>query len=305
MKRAVGCLLVIAGCGAGEIVGGVGNGGGPDAGGGGGGPGGGGGTGGAGGSGGAVGHDAGPPDAAPAPGGCSAGGAPADLDLAAGNRTGLSLVVGGVTRHYALQVPSGYDPKRCSPLLVFLHGTHPGPTPVDVEKHYIAYASWKKTSDANGFLVALPVGTAPGGGSYVWSAADEPFIFALAEMLAAKAGVDPKRVYLAGFSSGAWEAAPLIGRQSGRFAAFGVHSGGYDPYQSMPRTAARKAGVYIFVGSTMDNTMSSRALRDELKSAGWVEGTNLVYREKAGWTHEYDDGTNAEQWAFYSKFSLP
>lgn len=243
------------------------------------------------------------PDVATEPppaGGCVGG----DLDLAPGNKTGLTLDVGGATRHYALQVPKGYDSKTCrNPLLVFLHGTHPGPTPVDVETHYILYARWLPTADQNGFLVALPVGTM--SGSYVWDGPDGPFVFKLIDTLVKTGGVDPKRVYLAGFSSGGWITAGSIGTQSVRIAAFGVHGAGYPLDGGAPETAPRKAGVFIFTGANDTNASHARTLRDKLKGAGWVEGESLVYNERTGWGHEYDPSTNAAQWSLYKKFGLP
>src|SRR5262249_22249262 len=129
-----------------------------------------------------------------------------------------------------------------------------------------------------------------------------PFITDLADELVAKAAVDPKRIYVVGFSTGGWAVSWMIVTHAARFAAFGVHGAGY---VTPPGAAPRKGGAVIAARARDANVGPARMLNDALLAAGWMTGVDLIHRERPDLGHEYDASTNADQWGLYAKFSLP
>lgn len=124
----------------------------------------------------------------------------------------VTLSVGGSAREYLLFVPPGGPAPR--PLVVFLHGA--GGT--------AAWAAgetgWAACATREGFALALPEGTPPhpdrppkfltnprrwndGSGNAVGDADDVAFFAQLVDDAARRTPIDPRRVYLTGFSNGA------------------------------------------------------------------------------------------------------
>ena len=125
------------------------------------------------------------------------------------------MTVGNYPRDYVLHVPSRRpatpgDTLAPLPLLLVLHGS--SGTAEDIRQT----TQMDALGDAHGFVIAYPDGTNGGGlfasdwngGACCGSAArdnvdDVGFISALATEISRNLPVDPKRIYIAGFSSGA------------------------------------------------------------------------------------------------------
>jgi polyhydroxybutyrate depolymerase len=127
-------------------------------------------------------------------------------------------------RSYLLHVPPGIPAGSSLPLVFVFHG-------MSEDGAYISAASgFNEISDANGFLIVYPNGSAPPGplswnaggccGSALRNRIDEPaFIRAILADLAQTSAIDPKRIYATGFSNGAMLSYRLGCEMSDIFAA--------------------------------------------------------------------------------------
>jgi polyhydroxybutyrate depolymerase len=118
-----------------------------------------------------------------------------------------SVSVNGVTRSYVLHVPSNFRPGS-SGLVVAFHGAR------DTGAGFAASSHLDETADKNGFAVAYPDGLTNPRGATSWNAyfnptygADAPddsaFARALITTVQAKLRLDPRKIYVTGFSAGA------------------------------------------------------------------------------------------------------
>ena len=115
----------------------------------------------------------------------------------------------GVTRYYAVYVPLNLPPNP--PMLLMLHGTRTTPTP-PINMNW----GWQSLADKNGFILVQPASTYdPRRMQWNWNAYyldtafpgspapdDSGFLRQLITNLAAQYNVNPKRIYVAGFSTG-------------------------------------------------------------------------------------------------------
>ena len=128
-----------------------------------------------------------------------------------------TLDVDGLTRHFLLYLPDGYDGESRFPVVFMLHGG--GGT----GKAALEETGWTRKADEAGFLVVAPDATRPdpdrpakfSGNSPIWNdgsgrfhagAEDVPdvaFLNALLDNLIQSLAVDERRIYVTGFSNGA------------------------------------------------------------------------------------------------------
>ncbi len=136
-----------------------------------------------------------------------------------------SIVNGGVTRTYILHIPPDYDGTKALPLVFVLHGR--GGT----GKSMIGTGMSTLADQAN-FIVVYPDGTGNPSG---WNSGlqedsritvdDVGFFKALIDKFEKDLGVDPTRVYAAGFSGGAIMTYRLGAQLTDQFAAIAVVEG--------------------------------------------------------------------------------
>jgi polyhydroxybutyrate depolymerase len=151
------------------------------------------------------------------------------------NRATGSIVSSGQRRAYLLHVPATYLPTRPTPLVISLHPAALWPATQAALTH------WDRLADRDGFLVVYPAGTgldgSPGGRLpfRVWLLRPEAvvagnirFITDLIDTLSARYAIDPRRIYVNGFSNGAAMAFALSCRLSLRIAAVGTASAAQD-----------------------------------------------------------------------------
>ena len=133
------------------------------------------------------------------------------------------LVVGG-DRPVTVHVPDSYDANEPAPLLVMLHGyTGSG----EGEAEY-----WKvgPAADARGFVGVYPDGTVDSGGSRFWNASascdfersgvdDVGYLTGVIAEIEAELAIDPKQIYVFGYSCGGFMAYRLACEQAGVVAA--------------------------------------------------------------------------------------
>lgn len=122
----------------------------------------------------------------------------------------FSLIHDGLTRTYTVHVPPSYDPRRATPVVLYIHGGGG-----NARAAYLDGVD--RTSDTFGFLLAIPEGTGEirngelraewnGGawstGACCGSADDVGFIRKVIGALEQDFRVDPKRIYAMGISNG-------------------------------------------------------------------------------------------------------
>ncbi len=127
----------------------------------------------------------------------------------AGTIIDSTMTWNGITRYYEVYVPAVHPANP--PMLLMLHGTNfsiPPATPINL------MWGWQTLADNNGFILVKPASTYnTKSGQWNWDAyymdeafqkpPDDPgFLRQLIVNLSAKYNVNPKMIYVAGFSSG-------------------------------------------------------------------------------------------------------
>jgi predicted esterase len=182
---------------------------------------------------------------------------------------------------YRLTKPSGGGGRV--PLIVMLHGTGGG-------RH--VWGAWASAAVSKGYMVCLPMSTGVGtpqsgnmNGDNMkrWDFVDHPKLLSLVDELIRKEGADPKRIYLAGFSNGAWNTSALGLAHPDVFSAILVIGGGL-PGQVWKGEEPKSMGVFILHGDKDGSVpvQNGRDMEATLKKAGFP---NVVYKEFPGRGH--------------------
>jgi polyhydroxybutyrate depolymerase len=150
-----------------------------------------------------------------------------------------TIASNGVDRSFVLFVPKQYHPSAPIPLLVMLHGM--GGTAMNAHQE----TGWSTKGAAENFIVAYPEGTRPndkaspslrknpqawndGSGRFhvaEKNVDDVAFIGSVLECIATDYNIDPRRIYVTGFSNGASMAFRIGAELSDRIAAIAPCAG--------------------------------------------------------------------------------
>jgi poly(3-hydroxybutyrate) depolymerase len=204
-----------------------------------------------------------------------------------------SITFAGQKRNYWLYVPP--EVPTPAPLLVLLHGSgQPGDKLV---------RSWKDTADKQGIILAAPESL----DHVAWNLpADGPdFLRDVVEEIKTKRAVDPRRVYLFGFSAGAHFALLMSVLESEYFAATAFYGGAMQPKNYMAMDQARRKIPIALYGGSEDDIVplpEVQATRDELSRHGW----NPTFKQ---WPHDHNYYTiemqvNKAAWEFLEPKAL-
>lgn len=132
---------------------------------------------------------------------------------------------GGLTRDYQLYVPPSYTSGQAWPLVISLHGF------AEPASHLREISHWNALAEREGFLVAYPSGTGTPLSWRTYTAGtqalsrDTQFISDLIAQLARDYRLDPRRIYVNGFSNGGGMGDLLSCELSEQVAALGSVSG--------------------------------------------------------------------------------
>jgi predicted esterase len=186
---------------------------------------------------------------------------------------------------YQVIKPSGGGSGGRPPAFVMLHGTGGG-------RH--VWAAWARAASQRGMYVFLPlspgVGTPQSGNTSGdnlkrWDTADFPTLRAFALEVVKKYGCDPKRVYLSGFSNGAWTAGTVGPGNPDLFSAVLIIGGGVagQPWRGKEELA-KELGYYILHGDKDQSVpvQNGRDAEKNLKAAGFP---HVHYKEFPGAGH--------------------
>ena len=129
----------------------------------------------------------------------------------------------GADRTYIVRTPQRFDPTRPTPLVIVLHGFGGSGDLI------LAHSGFDAKADAEGFLVVAPDGTGdPAGWRTVFSldfTDDVGFIGAIIDSVARRYPVDPRRIYVVGYSNGGRLTHHVAADLSSRIAAAAVVAG--------------------------------------------------------------------------------
>jgi polyhydroxybutyrate depolymerase len=144
------------------------------------------------------------------------------------NKTNGKISVNGRERKYLLYVPKSLHSTESVPLVITIHGYAEWPA------HQAQISHWNELADQYGFIVAYPAGT---GLPFRWrtsgdvndqgSMEDVLFLSKLVDQLENDYNIDPKRIYVNGFSNGGGMTYLAACKFQERIAAVGMISGAY------------------------------------------------------------------------------
>jgi polyhydroxybutyrate depolymerase len=200
--------------------------------------------------------------------------------LSIGSST-IEIDIGGTTRSYVAQVPNTYSPDAPVPLVLILHGT--GGTP----EAMLQLGHFYKHVELLGFIAAAPASLGRAfndgsgrGGKEVENVNDVEFIEAVILDVRKRANVDPARIYMAGFSSGASMAQRFAVESASEVSAI-FAPGGH--YWISERTPARARPIFLMWGTV-----------DKLNP---VDGGEIPYRKSGVTLDKPSFKASATAWA--------
>lgn len=210
------------------------------------------------------------PTATPTPSassGCADG---VDPGPSRGEHERVALGSGGVDRWYSRYVPASYDGAPV-PLVVDLHGYQSGAT------LHATLSALDAVADEAGFVLVTPQGTSD---QPFWNAvphADLPddvaFVEEVIDDVVATVCIDPARVYVDGFSNGAFLASLLACRSADRIAAVATVAGlllpeGCEPSRAVPILAIHGTeDRFVSIGGPPNPALAELTWNDESRRA--------------------------------------
>jgi len=206
-----------------------------------------------------------------------------------------SLIFGGSDYQYFLSKPATSDGTNALPVLFLVHGS--GGDGLD----FIQF--WRDLANQNGIILLAP--------TFRFGADLEkqvPELFrALVEDAKKYSRIDPRRVYLFGYSAGGYCTFDAATLDSTYFTAAAVFAGIITPdYDGIVQQARRKTPIAMYIGDhdQFFSLAETRRTRDLLL----VNGFPVHYVEIAHQDHNYgaiSATVNEDAWTFMSKFALP
>lgn len=245
----------------------------------------------------------------------------------------LALVPLGFTgRWYSLHVPAGLTPGSKVPLMIDLHGAGESEDIAEVQ------TGWSQYADQQKFIVAYGQAQGTGNGGTFWNAYtensnDTQYLKDVADDIAKKYCVDPKRIYIEGFSNGGVMSQRAACDAAGKFAAVASHAGAAPTTLGAGCNPSRPIGVWMDAGD-QDGTQSTS--EDEAARAMWLAkdscpatpihttdtygvqdtyagcaaGVQVVWRILTNTNHEWPTGAAGDDlhsriWSFLMSHTLP
>ncbi len=160
-------------------------------------------------------------------------------DVAAGEKMALpgthkyttSTRVMGFRRTFRVHVPPGYDGTRAMPMVVAIHGAFSSSRKLERE------SGFSDLADREGFIVLYPNAIGLFGLLRHWNSGhccgkarrdeidDVTYVASLVERVRSRLNVDPRRIYVAGYSNGGMLTHRIAATRGPEFAAYAVVSG--------------------------------------------------------------------------------
>lgn len=181
-------------------------------------------------------------------------------------------------RFYLTYVPSTYDDNRPVPLVLNFHGSRSNPFA------QMAYSDFKRLADEEGFIVAFPFGEyGKEHGLHSWNADKDPvgvddvqFTKDVVADLEKRFSIDPKRIYVTGFSGGARMASRLACELDETVAAVAPVAGVQYPLDCQTSRAVplmvfhgKQDRVNTYVHTSLSRDYWAAGVEESLE--GWVQ----------------------------------
>lgn len=182
-------------------------------------------------------------------------------------------------RDVHVYAPSGLAPQ--SPLLLSFHGMDQDPSYQQSNTH------WEAVADTAGFVVVYPRG---GTGFSTWDISgdqDTKWITEIIDKMVADYDIDPKRVYMSGFSMGGMLSYHAMGKIADKIAAFAPCSG---YLMGGPGVAMRPVPIFHTHG-TGDDVVGYDGLENNLKSYRQQFNCPAQADVQENWPHQGDRAT--------------
>jgi predicted esterase len=195
---------------------------------------------------------------------------------------GSSVCKDGVDRPYAVYVPSGYDPRSPTPLLVHLHGIVERPEIEPRLNTYVGDSAIMAAAEERGWLVLFPFGQK---GAAWFDEVGMGNVLKQIRTIKMHFNVDDDRVYLSGLSDGASAAFLLAMIMPDDFAAFvalngsmgvGSEDGGFATY------APNMANTYIYATNADRDQYYPTAQMERAIGMAERAGAHILYRRLTG-----------------------
>lgn len=167
---------------------------------------------------------------------------------------------------------------RAHPLLVVLHG--------DNESATTAAARWRATASKRGWaILSLQCPVARGCTETSWYkwAGSPRWVFDQIEAVESRTSIDPRRIYLVGWSGGASFIGSNVPAWTAKFAAMVFHGGGQPPLDNACPEHAIPS--YFLVGDRNPAHGAAQRLRDYLRDCG----QELRWDLRSGADHAAED----------------
>jgi predicted esterase len=195
---------------------------------------------------------------------------------------GASRCIDGISRPYAVYVPSGYDSKTPMPLLVHLHGIVGRPAIEPNLNTYVGDSAMMAAAEKQGYFVLFPFGQK---GATWFDQVGIKNVFTQIRTLKTEFNIDDDRVYLGGISDGASAAFLLAMILPNDFAAFaalngsmgvGSEDGGFSTY------APNMSNSYIYVTTADRDRYYPTSQMERTISMAENAGAHISYRKLTG-----------------------
>ena len=205
-----------------------------------------------------------------------------------------SFTFQGVEYPNVVRLPSGYDGSHPLPAILLLHGAHgKGQDMIDL---------WKSFADSHQVILVAP--TLPLDAEFEKLV---PRLFlALMESVRQKSNIDPKRIYVFGYSAGGYVTFDAATLASTYFAAAAVFADIIAPeYYPIIQQAQRKTPIAIYLGDhdQFFSVKQAQATRDRLIANGFPVHFVVIPNQD----HNYAAASafvNNDAWKFMSQYSL-
>lgn len=201
---------------------------------------------------------------------------------------GLTVCIDGVTRPYVIYVPSSYDPKTPTPMLVFLHGLVSRPNLMPNAREEVEKDTLTALVEKRGWFLLVPLGQA---GATWWDDVGMTNIMNLIRTAKTNFNIDDDRVYLNGFSDGASASFLFAMVNPTDFAAFvplNGHMGVGSEDGNLPTYATNMANTHLYVTTTDHDRYYPTSMMERTISMAERAGADILYRKLKG-QHRFSD----------------
>jgi len=186
------------------------------------------------------------------------------------------------SRPWVFYIPSSYDPKIPTPILIVLHDSVSCPYIMPDPKGWAEKTEYVTLAEKRGWFVLFPMGQA---GASWWDNVGMTNIKALVRRVKTNFNIDDNRVYLGGFSDGGSAGFLFAMTMPTDFAAFvslngsmgvGSEDGGFSTY------ATNMANTYIYVTSADRDRYYPTSQMERAIAMAEKAGANILYHRLQG-----------------------